>query len=162
MIAVSACLLGHKVRYDGKHKLDRLVTDVLAREFTLLPICPEADAGLGVPRPKIQLTRIGQEIRLRGVDVTELDVTARIRDQALHFIKHHPVQGIVLKDKSPSCGMKNARMVNTQGQEIGFANGLFVDTVLKFKAHLPLIQASAMQDPEQLENFINRVKSYCL
>ncbi|MEW8562021.1 MAG: DUF523 domain-containing protein, partial [Candidatus Thiodiazotropha sp.] len=55
IIGVSACLLGHNVRYDGGHKRDSFIAEILGREVEFLPVCPEAAIGLGVPRPMIHL-----------------------------------------------------------------------------------------------------------
>jgi len=54
-IGVSTCLLGQKVRYDGGHKHDRYITQTLGQYFTFLPVCPETECGLGVPREAMRL-----------------------------------------------------------------------------------------------------------
>ena len=59
-IGVSACLLGRTVRHDGGHKRDRFLTDVLGPHVEWVPVCPELELGLGVPRPTLRLeTREG-------------------------------------------------------------------------------------------------------
>ena len=58
------CLLGERVRYDGGHKRHRYVTEVLARYFHLVPICPEVELGMGIPRETLRLVRDGDEIRM--------------------------------------------------------------------------------------------------
>ena len=57
-VGVSACLLGQEVRYDGGHKRDRFLTDVLGSYVEWVPVCPEMEAGLGVPRPTVRLVQI--------------------------------------------------------------------------------------------------------
>lgn len=54
-IAISSCLLGEKVRFDGGHKRAAYVTEVLANYFDLVPVCPEVAIGMGVPREPIHL-----------------------------------------------------------------------------------------------------------
>ena len=54
-IGVSACLLGQPVRFDGGRKRNRFITEQLSRLMEIVPICPEMEAGLGTPRPTIQL-----------------------------------------------------------------------------------------------------------
>ena len=54
-IGVSACLLGHKVRFDGGHKRDAYVADTLGAFFVFVPVCPEVECGLGVPRESLRL-----------------------------------------------------------------------------------------------------------
>ncbi|MCK5447188.1 MAG: DUF523 domain-containing protein, partial [Gemmatimonadetes bacterium] len=56
-MGISSCLLGQRVRYDGGHKRDRFVTDVLETFVEWVPLCPEVELGLGIPRPTIRLER---------------------------------------------------------------------------------------------------------
>ena len=56
-IGISSCLLGQKVRFDGGHKRNRYLTDVLGEWMTWVPACPELEIGLGIPRPSIRLER---------------------------------------------------------------------------------------------------------
>jgi uncharacterized protein YbbK (DUF523 family) len=61
---VSACLLGQKVRYDGQHKLDRFIVDTLGRYVEFVPVCPEVECGLGVPRESMRLVGTPEAPRL--------------------------------------------------------------------------------------------------
>ena len=54
-IGVSACLLGEEVRYNGGHSHDRYITGVLAQYFTFVGVCPEVEAGFGIPRETLRL-----------------------------------------------------------------------------------------------------------
>ena len=63
-IGISACLLGEEVRFDGSHKRDRFIVGTLGQFFRFIPVCPELDIGLGVPRESLRLVRRGQDIRL--------------------------------------------------------------------------------------------------
>ena len=63
-IGISSCLLGQKVRFDGGHKRDRYLTDVLGQWLTWVPVCPELEIGLGIPRPTIRLENAQPETRL--------------------------------------------------------------------------------------------------
>ena len=54
-IGVSSCLLGNEVRYDGKHKQMRYITDILSNYFILIPVCPEVEIGMTVPREPVWL-----------------------------------------------------------------------------------------------------------
>ena len=63
-IGVSACLLGEKVRYDGGHKHDRYLTDVLGRYVTYVPVCPEVECGMGIPRETLRLVGNPENPRL--------------------------------------------------------------------------------------------------
>jgi uncharacterized protein YbbK (DUF523 family) len=63
-IGISSCLLGREVRYDGGHKHDRFLTGTMGEYFEWVPVCPEVEMGLGVPRPTLRLERHGDEIRM--------------------------------------------------------------------------------------------------
>jgi uncharacterized protein YbbK (DUF523 family) len=54
-IGISACLLGETVRYDGGHKRDPYITDLVGKFVAFVPVCPEVEIGLGVPRETIRL-----------------------------------------------------------------------------------------------------------
>lgn len=104
---VSACLLGRRSRYDGGHKLLPALPDELARVgAVVLPVCPEADAGLPVPRPPMDL-HPAPDGTLRLLDTNGCDlapVLSRWIDSALSPLLRHPLTAAILKTKSPSCG----------------------------------------------------------
>jgi uncharacterized protein YbbK (DUF523 family) len=74
-VGISACLLGEKVRFDGNHKRDAFLVEVFGCYVAWVPVCPEVEMGLGVPRETMRLERHGHEIRLvtpkTGADHTE-------------------------------------------------------------------------------------------
>jgi hypothetical protein len=49
-LGVSSCLLGEAVRWDGGHRRDTFLTGTLARVVEWVPVCPEVEVGMGVPR----------------------------------------------------------------------------------------------------------------
>lgn len=103
-ILVSACLLGHKVRYDGNCQL--LVNDVLdkwQKQGRLLTLCPEVEGGLPVPRPPAEIVQLEHKVLTEeGSDVTaEFSLGAQ---KALAFCQLHNIRYALLKESSPSCG----------------------------------------------------------
>ncbi len=78
-VGVSSCLLGNPVRYDGGHKQDRYITDTLAEYFHFVPVCPEVECGLPVPRETMRLIGNPESPRLvtsrSGIDHTEKMLT---------------------------------------------------------------------------------------
>lgn len=104
---VSACLLGRRSRYDGGHKLLPSLSAELARVgAVVLPVCPEADAGLPVPRPPMDL-HPAPDGTLRLLDADGRDfapVLSRWIDSALPRLLSSPLTAAILKTKSPSCG----------------------------------------------------------
>jgi len=99
-ILVSACLLGSKTRYDGKSKPYPSAT-ALVEFFNVIPICPEAESGMVIPRPpsEIKGDRVYSE---DGTDVT--DFYKRGSSMALTTAKKFNVKFAILKERSPSCG----------------------------------------------------------
>ena len=101
-ILVSACLIGEACRYDGKSKPNADVID-LSKKHNLIPVCPERDGGLLVPRDPCE--RIGDKVLTKeGKDCTkEYRKGAEI---ALDLCKKHSCKYAVLKLNSPSCGCR--------------------------------------------------------
>lgn len=101
-ILVSACLLGDKVRYDGKGQFTPSVYD-LKSHFELVLLCPEMEAGLKTPRARIEI-RNGKAINENDVDLSiELETASK---NILRLCKHLGISAALLKSKSPSCGNK--------------------------------------------------------
>lgn len=152
-LGVSACLLGRPTRYDGGHKLDAVLRDALAERFELVPICPEAEAGLGVPREPMRLEGDPEHPRLIARqtrrDLTDvLESWARRRVAALETER---LAGFVLKARSPSCGVHC-------GGETQFT-GLFARAVMERFPHLPVEDDERLHDDAARAEFIRRVIS---
>lgn len=99
-ILISACLLGLKCRYDGRDNLHALIEE-LKLKYTLIPICPEVEGGLTIPRiaSEIQGSRVINKI---GEDNTSF--FAKGASIALEKAKTSGAKIAILKSKSPSCG----------------------------------------------------------
>lgn len=162
-IGVSACLLGAEVRFDGGHKRDRYLTDVLGANVTWLPVCPELELGLGIPRPMIQLRggERGDRLVVRagsegGEDLTEaMRVYADARTADLDALG---LDGYVLKKDSPSCGMERVRVHGAPGgmpQRSGV--GHFVQALERRMPLLPLEEEGRLHDPQLREAFIEAI-----
>jgi uncharacterized protein YbbK (DUF523 family) len=103
-LGISSCLLGSNVRYDGGHKLDRYLSDVLGRHVHWVPVCPEVECGLGVPRESMRLVGDPASPRLitthTGTDHTQrMERWARQRSAEL---EREDLCGFVFKSRSPS------------------------------------------------------------
>ncbi len=161
-LGVSACLLGQKVRFDGGHKHDNYVTDVLARWFELVPMCPEMDIGLGTPRESLRLVRSGAEIRLvapkSGTDVTTAMQT--YADKRARSIARQQLCGFVLKKDSPSCGLERVRVYGNEGVPARDGRGLFAVALVRDNPALPAEEEGRLNDPRLRENFLTRVFAY--
>ncbi len=158
-VGVSACLLGHPVRYDGGHKLDRYVVDTLGRHFQFVPVCPEAECGLGVPRDPMRLAGDPDAPRLI-VTKTGLDLTGRMRDFAARRVEElagEDLRGYILKAKSPSCGFARGKVYADKGPPANRGVGLFARAFLDRFPLVPVEDEGRLHDDNLRENFIERI-----
>src|SRR5512139_2340193 len=113
-LGISACLLRQNVRYDGGHKLDRYLTDTLGQYVEFVPVCPEVECGLGVPREAMRLVGDPEAPRLVTVR-TKVDLTERMKTWARKRVvelEQKDLRGFIFKSKSPSSGMERVRVYN--------------------------------------------------
>ena len=111
MILVSACLLGHNVKYNGNNNHNQAVIDFLVdKEY--LPICPESAGGLTIPRLPSEINGgTGTEvlggtatvINQKGLSVTEAFLKGA--KSLENILKQYDVTMAILKENSPSCGV---------------------------------------------------------
>ncbi|MBL7042939.1 MAG: DUF523 and DUF1722 domain-containing protein [Pirellulaceae bacterium] len=160
-IGISSCLLGNKVRYDGGHKHDRYLTDTLGKYFEWVPVCPEVELGLGVPRETIQLVQAQGEQQVRLMTSrTELDLTRRMRtlvSRRATALAKEDLSGFVLKSKSPSCGTERVKVHQAKGPPKKSGQGFFVKALLQRLPNLPVEEEGRLCDPRLRENWVERV-----
>ncbi len=161
-IGISTCLLGQKVRYDAGHKHDRYITEVLGQQFAFVPVCPEIEVGMGVPREPVHL--IGDPAqpamvgRKSGTDWTE-----QMKNYAAGRVKKKDFAGLsgyILKKDSPSCGMARVKVFAESGIPQKTGTGLFASALLREYPLLPVEEEGRLNDAAIRENFIVRVFSY--
>ena len=157
VVAVSACLLGQAVRYDGRDKYTSLIAEELKKYCKLIAVCPEIEIGLGVPRTKIQLTQIGSSIKVLKTDGTNSDVSGALQGFAIQFVNQNALSGLVLQDKSPSCGIGNTKLFSETGVQIGVSSGVFAKTIIDLMPNLVVVQASQLQSKSQIELFVKNI-----
>lgn len=148
---VSACLLGQRVRYDGQHKTILDLQTVLGPHVELVPICPEFEAGLGVPRPAMGWVEVKGQERL----VTELghDVTDQLQSWTRGFTA--PVwDAMVLKLRSPSCGRGRLPLKRADGSSAWTQNGIWVRHLQQNFPHLVLFDEEGWLDMPRRTAFI--------
>ena len=161
-LGISACLLGAEVRFDGGHKRDRYLTDVLGENVTWVPVCPELELGLGIPRPVIQLRGGERGDRLVTREGSR-DLTEAMRawaDARVAELDALGLDGFVLKKDSPSCGMQRVRVHGAPGgmpQRSGV--GHFAQALERGMARLPLEEEGRLNDPPLRERFIEAIFS---
>jgi len=156
---VSSCLLGEKVRYDGGHKLDPYLTEILGRYVEWVPVCPEVEYGLPVPREAMRLTGDPDAPRLltarTGVDHTAgMLQWAGIRLQAL---ENEELCGFIFKSRSPSSGMKGVKVYPPSGIPTHRGVGIFARAFMERFRLMPTEEDGRLHDPTLRENFIERI-----
>ena len=160
-LAVSACLIGEKVRYDGGHKRDRFVTDELSRYCSYIPFCPEALA-FGTPRSSIRMVHEDGENHIvsnkDGADLTEH--LLGFSNLELQRIANEDLCGIIFKSKSPSCGLGSSKTYLPNGFAEGKSDGMFVSICRKKFPYLPMEEEGRLVDDWLRENFIMQIFAY--
>ncbi len=159
LVAISACLLGEKVRYDGAEKKDEFIVEQLSKRVEWLPICPEVGIGLAVPRPPIHLVNKDHAIRIIAVDDCAMDVTDKLAKYAHQQALAHPgLCGYIFKSRSPSCGLGDLPVHNVTGESIA-ENGIgeFARVFQQHRGDLPVIDEQQFRDHGKATEFINAV-----
>ena len=159
-LAVSSCLLGHKVRYNGDAAEFRSLTRVWGEHLELLGICPEVGIGMGTPRPTIRLVKNDDKITLvnpkNGDDFTEKMLEfAQVQSD---YLISEGICGFVFKKDSPSCGLERVKVYkgnNPRADRDGV--GMFAKVFTTLYPHIPVIEEGRLTDPLQAEHFLARV-----
>jgi|GEM_PF-714120 len=154
-VAVSACLAGLPVRYDGRDRpIPGEIAAWLQAELHLIPVCPEIDAGLGVPRPPVQLVMSanGSPPRALGRDDPSLDVSHALRRNALRSarqLRSQHICGYIWKSRSPSCGLGSTPLFDAAGTAAGLTSGL---QARLFRKRMPWLVQCEDEDLETLQD----------
>lgn len=162
-LGVSACLLGKPVRYDGGHKRDEFCVDVLGAFVEWVPVCPEVEVGMPVPRPTIRLVGRAAAPRLvaerSGEDWTgRMQAWAEARVEALAALD---LSGFVLKKDSPSCGLERVRVYRPKGGAPSRdGTGAFARVLRERLPLLPVEEEGRLHDPLLRESFIERIFAF--
>ena len=158
-LGISTCLLGEQVRYDGQHKRDAYLTDTLGRYMEYVPVCPEVECGLGVPREPMRL--VGDPSAPRLVTVkTDVDLTERMTSWATRRVRELEDEGLcgfVFKSASPSSGMERVKVYSAKGVPAKSGVGLFARVFMEHFPLLPTEEEGRLHDPGLRESFIERV-----
>lgn len=161
-IGISSCLLGEKVRYDGGHKHDRYITETLGQYFKWVPVCPEVECGLPVPREAMHLTGTPASPRLVTVK-TGIDHTERMlkwAENKLNALEQEHLSGFIFKSRSPSSGIGGVKVYSPSGMPSRRGTGIFGNAFMKHLSLIPVIDDGRLHDPGLRENFIERVFVY--
>jgi uncharacterized protein YbgA (DUF1722 family)/uncharacterized protein YbbK (DUF523 family) len=161
-IGISSCLLGKKVRYDGGHKLDRYITDTLGQYFDWVPVCPEVEYGLPVPREAMHLTGKPDSPRLLTIH-SRVDHTEGMLKwvcKKLKELEKDKLCGFIFRSKSPSSGIRGVKIYTSSGILNRTGAGIFGGAFMQHFPLIPVIDDSGLHNPGLRENFIEKVFVY--
>ncbi|MEW6220958.1 MAG: DUF523 and DUF1722 domain-containing protein [Thermodesulfobacteriota bacterium] len=158
-IGVSACLVGNPVRYDGGHRLASFVAETLSRHCTVVPVCPEVECGLPVPRETMHL--VGDPAAPRLVTTgTGIDHTERLLGwarQRLPELAADDLSGFIFKSRSPSCGVQRVKVLTGAAGFRRVGVGLFARQLMAHSPLVPVEEDDRLSDEAVRENFIERI-----
>ena len=158
-LGVSTCLLGESVRYDGGHKHDHFLTDTLGQYVDYIPVCPEVECGLPVPREAMRLVGDPESPRLvtirTGVDLT--DQMVKWAHRRLGELAEEDLCGFIFKSRSPSSGMERVKVYNDKGMPVKNGRGIFAGMFMDRFPLIPTEEEGRLKDPLLRENFIARI-----
>jgi len=158
-LGISQCLLGDKVRYDGGHKLDRFLTDILGEWVEYVPVCPEVECGLPVPRESMRLEGDPESPRLVTTR-TKIDKTDQMTQWAqkrVAELEKENLLGFIFKSGSPSSGMERVKVYDRNGMPSKKGSGMFARAFMEHFPLLPVEEEGRLNDPALRENFIERI-----
>jgi uncharacterized protein YbgA (DUF1722 family)/uncharacterized protein YbbK (DUF523 family) len=163
-LGVSSCLLGKEVRFDGGHKRSRFVTDLLGRFVEWVPVCPEIEVGMGIPRPALRLVGEGDGDDVRMVEIKSgHDHTVAMEKfsaRRVRALRDLDLCGYILKKDSPSCGMTRVKVYGDKGMATRQGRGLYASALMEAYPNLPVEDEGRLNDAKLRENFIERVFAY--
>lgn len=158
-LGVSTCLLGEKVRYDGGHRLDRFIRDTLGEYANFVPVCPEVECGMPVPREAMRLESDPESPQLVVIG-SRKDMTKQMLDWAATRVQELESEGLcgyIFKSSSPSCGIKGVKVHNEKGIPAKKGVGLFARAFMKHFPLLPTEDEDRLHDSRVRENFIESI-----
>ncbi|MHC8317830.1 YbgA family protein [Pseudomonas sp. LB3P31] len=161
-IAISACLLGAEVRFNGGHKESRLCSRTLTEYFDFVPLCPEVAIGLGIPRQPIRLVGDPDHPQAIGTVDPELNVTEPLAAYGEKMAAElDDICGYIFMQKSPSCGLDRVKVYHANGAPVdGGGRGIYAQAFCARHPDLPVEEDGRLNDPVLRENFLTRVFAY--
>jgi len=158
-IGISSCLLGNEVRWNAGHKLDKYLTRTLGKFVEFVPVCPEVEVGLGIPRESMRLVGDPQNPRLitfkSKTDHTE-DMLAWAKKRVRELEKED-LCGFIFKSDSPSSGMIRVKVYNDKGMPHKVGIGIFARAFMEHFPLIPVEEDGRLNDPLIRENFMLQI-----
>lgn len=162
VIAISRCLLGEPVRYDGQARPVSWIIDILSQHCEFLPICPELEAGFGVPRPCIRLQKKGGAVSVVLAEHPVEEKTKELEAACERLLAEiQDADGLIVKARSPSCGVDDTPVYDEAGVESGVGAGIFTRMCLAARPGFPVVDEQALVSEAGRVGFLIQVFRYC-
>ncbi len=162
-LGISSCLMGNNVRYNGGHQLDKFITRTLGNYVEFVPVCPEVECGLGVPRETLRLVGSADNPRLI-TSRSKIDHTEKMQKwaaQKIQELEKEDLQGFIFKSKSPSSGMERVKIYHADKSGLtGSGPGIFAKMFMNHFPLLPVEEDGRLHDIFLRENFVERIFVY--
>lgn len=158
-LGISSCLLGENVRYDRGHKLDHFLRDTLGQYVTYVPVCPEVEAGFGIPREAMRLVGDPEKPRLvtskTSIDHTEKMI--RWANARVPELERENLCGFIFKKDSPSSGLVKVKVYDDKNMPQKKGRGIFARRFIEYFPLTPVEDEGRLHDPRLRENFIEQI-----
>ncbi|MBI5375918.1 MAG: DUF523 domain-containing protein [Candidatus Schekmanbacteria bacterium] len=161
-IGISSCLLGKNVRYDGGHKLDKCLIDAFEGFAEWVPVCPEVECGLSVPREEMKLAGTSDSPHLVTVN-TNIDYTQLMQEwmeKRLAVLENENLCGFIFKSNSPSCALYGIKIFNESRIAETNGTGIFASKFIKHFPSIPVEDEKRLQDEEIRGKFLARILKF--
>jgi uncharacterized protein YbgA (DUF1722 family)/uncharacterized protein YbbK (DUF523 family) len=158
-VVISKCLEFENVRYDGGI-ISSVFVKKLMPHVDFIPVCPEVEIGLGIPRDPLRIVMVEGKLRLVQ-PATDLDLTDKMTEFANSFLDSLPeVDGFILKSRSPTSAIKDAKVypsVNRKVAPISKGPGFFGRAVLQRFSELAVEDEGRLRNPRIKEHFLTKL-----
>lgn len=158
VIVISKCLGFENCRYDGSMEENEFI-DKLKKYVEIITVCPEVECGLSIPRNTLRIVEINNKKELVQPKESKFLTEDMINFSEKFISKIKNVDGFILKCKSPSCGIKDAKVYNTieKGSAIRREKGFFAEAVLNHFPYLPVEDDGRLTNFKIREHFLARI-----
>lgn len=157
-ILVSKCLGFDACRWNGVVIEEQFIKK-LSDFVEFITVCPEVEIGLGVPRDPIRIIKKNGEYFLIQYK-TEKDITKVMENFSKKFLKKiekENIDGVILKDRSPSCGIKDVKIFSDKNVVVQKGSGFFAKDVVNTFTNIPVESEGRLNNLYLKENFLTKV-----
>lgn len=157
-ILISKCLGFDNCRYNGAIVQFDLL-DKMKDQIEFIPLCPEIEIGLGLPRESLRLIKVQDGIELVQPKSKKYltDDMKKYSEEILKDISD--IDGLILKGRSPSCGIKDVKVYSGMEKSpvIGKSKGLFAAEMEKHFPYLPIEEEGRLTNLIIREHFFTKL-----